>query len=196
MLPIVKFPFDKGTLPERGIYFFYEEREKSDHGNGLNTRIVRIGTHKKDNFRFRISEHFLINESKMKFNQYQPNPSDRSIFRKNIGWTILNRAKNDYLELWETDFTTRANRIQTGAKRVLELERKVEKQITKIIREKFSFRCIAFDNCKARIASQGMELKLIGTVARCNICKPSITWLSRFCPTKAISSGKLWLSQA
>jgi len=98
MLPIIKFPFDKGTLPERGIYFFYEEREKSDHGNGLNTRIVRIGTDKKDNFRFRISEHFLINESKMNFNQYQPKPSDRSIFRKNIGRTILNRAKNDYLD--------------------------------------------------------------------------------------------------
>ncbi len=89
-LPIITFPFDKGGLPEKGIYFFYEDGENSDHGNGLNPRIVRIGTHKKDNFNSRISEHFLLNESKMNFNQYQPKPSDRSIFRKNLGRAILN----------------------------------------------------------------------------------------------------------
>jgi len=194
-LPIIKFPFDNTTLPERGIYFFYEDGEKSDDGNGLMPRIVRVGTHKKDNFRSRISEHFLINESKMNFSQYQPKPSDRSIFRKNIGQTILNGANSSYLELWETDFTTRANRIERGAKRIMELEKKVEKQITKIIRERFSLRYIQFDNYKALIGSQGMELKLIGTIAGCNICTPSITWLGRYCPTKAINSGKLWLSQ-
>lgn len=89
-LPLIIFPFDKGTFPKRGIYFFYEENENADHGNALNPRIVRIGTHKKDNFSSRISEHFLVNESKMNFNQYQPKPSDRSIFRNNLGRAILN----------------------------------------------------------------------------------------------------------
>lgn len=74
-LPIITFPFDKGGLPEKGIYFFYEEEENSDHGNGLKPRIVRIGTHKKNNFRYRISEHFLLNESKMNFSRNQPKPS-------------------------------------------------------------------------------------------------------------------------
>jgi hypothetical protein len=38
--------------------------ESSDHGNRkVRPRIVRIGTHKDNNFRSRISEHFLLNES-------------------------------------------------------------------------------------------------------------------------------------
>jgi len=38
-----------------------------DHVYGLKPRIVRIGTHKENNFQSRISEHFLLNESKMNF---------------------------------------------------------------------------------------------------------------------------------
>jgi hypothetical protein len=42
--------------------------ESSDHGNGkVRPRIVRIGTHKDNNFRSRISEHFLLNESAINF---------------------------------------------------------------------------------------------------------------------------------
>jgi hypothetical protein len=64
-LPLVKFPFDVRSLPSNGIYFFYEEGETTDHGYGLRPRIVRIGTHKENNFQPRISEHFLLNESKL-----------------------------------------------------------------------------------------------------------------------------------
>jgi hypothetical protein len=194
-LPIITFPFDKGTFPERGIYFFYEEEENSDHGKGLKPRIVRIGTHKKDNFRSRISEHFLVNESKMNFNQYQPKPSDRSIFRKNLGRAILNRDKSNYLNIWETDFTTRANRIERGRQRIIELERNVETQITKLLREKFSFRFISLEDEAKRIGSEGMESRLIGTVARCKICNPSPNWLGKYSPKTEICNGKLWLSQ-
>jgi hypothetical protein len=165
-LRITTFPFDKGTFPERGIYFFYEEEENSDHGNGLKPRIVRIGTHKKNNFRSTISEHFLVNESKMNFSRNQPKPSDRSIFRKNLGRAMLKRDKSNYLNMWETDFTDRENRIEKGHKRIIELERKVEERITKLLREKFSFRFISLEDEAKRIGSEGMESKLIGTVAR------------------------------
>jgi hypothetical protein len=84
-LPLVKFPFNVKAFPSNGIYFFYEEGEIADHGNGLKPRIVRIGTHKENNFRSRIAEHFLLNEFKMNFTIANPKPSDRSIFRKNIG---------------------------------------------------------------------------------------------------------------
>ena len=68
LLPIFKYPFDLKLLPNNGVYFFYEEGENSDHGNGINRpRIVRIGIHKENNFQSRISEHFLLNESKMNF---------------------------------------------------------------------------------------------------------------------------------
>ena len=90
-----------------GFNFFYEEGENSDHGDGISrSRIVRIGTHKENNFRSRISEHFLLNELKMEFTQINPKPSDRSIFRKNIGRALLNMQRDfDYLRVWEIDFT-------------------------------------------------------------------------------------------
>jgi hypothetical protein len=68
--------------------------------------VVRIGTHRDGNFRSRIGEHFLLNESKMNFTAENPAPHERSIFRKNIGRALLNRAGDDYLKTWEIDFTT------------------------------------------------------------------------------------------
>jgi hypothetical protein len=94
LLPIFKYPFNLKLLPNNGIYFFYEEGENSDHGSGVpKPRIVRIGTHKENNFRSRISEHFLLNELKMNFTHTNPKPSDRSIFRKNIGRALLNKQR-------------------------------------------------------------------------------------------------------
>lgn len=40
-----------------------------------------------------------------------------------------------------------------------------------------------------------MENKLIGTVARCEICRPSHKWLGKYSPKAEIHNGKLWLSQ-
>lgn len=69
-LPIFKYPFDLKLLPKNGVYFFYEEGENTNHGDDISRpRIVRIGTHKENNFTSRISEHFLLNESKMEFTQ-------------------------------------------------------------------------------------------------------------------------------
>jgi hypothetical protein len=90
-LPLLRFPFNVKSLPSNGIYFFYEEGEMIDHGNSPKPRIVRIGTHKENNFQTRISEHFLLNESKLNFTIANPKPSDRSIFRKNIGRALLNK---------------------------------------------------------------------------------------------------------
>ena len=49
-LPLVKFPFDVKSLPSNGVYFFYEEGEITEHRYGFSQRIVRIGTHKENNF--------------------------------------------------------------------------------------------------------------------------------------------------
>jgi hypothetical protein len=118
-------PFDSKLLPNNGVFFFYEEGENSDHGSGISrSRIVRIGTHKENNFRSRISEHFLLNESKMKFTQTNPKPSDRSIFRKNIGRALLNKQGDpDYLKVWEIDFTSNINRANHSHLRNIEKEK-------------------------------------------------------------------------
>ncbi len=196
-LPVFKYPFDLKVLPKNGVYFFYEEGENSDHGDGISRpRIVRIGTHKENNFRSRISEHFLLNESKMKFSQTNPKPSDRSIFRKNIGRALLNKQKDfDYLKIWEIDFTSSIKRANHSHLRNIEKEKAIESQVTELIRKRFYFRCISLEGQEKRMGKTGIESRLIGTVAACKLCNPTKTWLGRYSPLMKINGGKLWLYQ-
>jgi len=187
-LPLIKYPFKLEFLPLSGIYFFYEEEETWGHG-GNKLRIVRIGTHKRNNFRNRISEHFLINERKMDFDKSKPKLADRSIFRKNIGKALLNRNKDPYLKIWEIDFLPKDNRVRYGDLRDIEKEKSIERQITEIFRNKFFFRFIIIENEDERIGSKGLESKLIGTVStKCNKCKPSKHWLCNYSPKKTNKS--------
>jgi len=193
-LPVIRFPFTLEQLPKNGIYFFYEEDEIWGHG-GNKPRIVRIGTHKEGNFRNRINEHYLLDESKINFDKDMPKPSDRSIFRKNIGRALLNRDKDDYLEIWEIDFMTRKNRKSLGDKRDVEKEKRIEFTITKMLTEKFSFRFVLIDSQLKRMGSKGLESSLIGTVASCKLCKPSDNWWGNYSPKKQIRESGLWLVQ-
>jgi hypothetical protein len=194
-LPLVKFPFNVEALPSNGIYFFYEVGEIADHGNGLKPRIVRIGTHKENNFQSRIAEHFLLKGSKMNFTIANPKPSDRSIFRKNIGRALLNKNNDYYLKIWNIDYTSKENRLKRNLLRYIEKERQIESEITKILRERFCFRFIILEGQEKRIGEQGLESRLIGTVSNCNICKPSENWLGRFSTIEQIRNGKVWLLQ-
>ena len=181
-------------LPRSGIYFFYEKGEHWGHSDDR-FRIVRVGTHRKGNFRSRISEHFLLDEGKMKFGINKPKPSDRSIFRKNIGRALLNRNGDPYLEIWEIDFIVRENRESFGHLRDIEKETEVEKSITRIMSENFYFRFLLFEDEIQRIGSRGLEAYLIGTVAKCKLCGPSPDWLGRYSPKNQIISSGLWLTQ-
>ncbi|MGB2697923.1 MAG: hypothetical protein WBD28_08735 [Candidatus Zixiibacteriota bacterium] len=193
-LPLIKFPFKLEQLPQKGIYFFYEKGEIWAHGRD-NPRIVRIGTHKNRNFRSRIKEHFLLDESKMGFDKDKPKPSDRSIFRKNIGRALLNRDRDDYLQVWKIDFMTRGKRECLGHKRDIDKEKRIESTITRILRERFSFRFIVIESQTERMGSKGLESSLIGTVSHCKLCTPSNGWLGHFSPQKRIKNSGLWLVQ-
>ena len=193
-LPLIGYPFKLDSLPLNGIYFFYEEGELWGHG-GQRLKIVRIGTHRGNNFRNRISEHLLINEKKMDFDKDKPKPSDRSIFRKNIGKALLNKNKDPYLKIWEIDFLPKKKRTKYGHLRDIEKEKSIERQITEILREKFFFRFIIIENEDERIGSKGLESKLIGTVSKCMKCKPSKNWLGNYSPKKQIRTSGLWLTQ-
>ncbi|HET7284966.1 MAG TPA: hypothetical protein VFI70_09800 [Nitrososphaeraceae archaeon] len=204
-LPSIRYPFTLQKLPHNGIYFFYEEGENSNHSDKLweeegatdnfKPRIVRIGTHRENNFRSRIAEHFLLDESKMNFTIANSKPSDRSIFRKNIGRALLHRKNDYYQKMWEIDFTSKHNRIDRGIMRNIEKEKQVESEITKLLRDNFYFRYISFEGQARRIGTLGIESKLIGTVASCKWCRPSNKWLGKDSPIPEIASGKLWLSQ-
>ena len=192
--PPISFPFKLGQLPENGIYFFYEEGEVWGHG-GNKPRIVRIGTHRNGNFRSRIGEHYLLNESWMNFNENKPKPSDRSIFRKNIGRALLNKDEDSYLQIWNIDFMMKRNRELWGYRRDIEKERRIEEMITKILRERFSFRFIVVDSQVERMGSKGLESSLIGTISNCKLCKLSANWLGNHSPVQKIRESGLWLVQ-
>jgi hypothetical protein len=192
--PTVKFPFALDRLPLDGIYFFYEEGEIWGHG-GKKPRIVRIGTHRDGNFRSRMSEHFLLNESAMKFDATKSRPHDRSIFRKNLGRALLARDGDPYLEIWNHDFTKDGIKARYHSKRDVEKERRLESEVTEILRKRFSFRFIIVADQTERMGTSGLESRLIGTAARCNVCNPSSNWLGLHSPIEKIRNGRLWLVQ-
>ena len=132
----------------------------------------------------------------MKFIQTNPKPSDRSIFRKNIGRALLNNQKDlDYLKVWEIDFTSNINRANHSHLRNIEKEKTIESHITELIRKKFYFRFMSIEGQEKRMGKIGIESRLIGTVTSCKLCKPSYHWLGKFSSKPQIKNGKLWLSQ-
>lgn len=193
-LPLIKFPFKLEQLPENGIYFFYEQGEVWGHG-GDKQRIVRIGTHRDGNFRSRIAEHYLLDESKMNFDKNKAKPSDRSIFRKNIGRALLNRKNGKYLPTWEIDFTIKKNREKSLHLRDIRKEIEIESEITATLRKNFSFRCFKLGSQTERMGKTGLESSLIGTISHCKLCKPSNKWLGNYSPKKQIKESGLWLVQ-
>ena len=193
-LPLMGFPVTFEQLPHNGVYFFYETDEIWGH-NGHLLRIVRIGTHKDGNFGSRIAEHYLVDESKMQFDPTKPAPKDRSIFRKNIGRALLKRNKDPYLEVWEIDFVKRASRHKLSHLRNIAKEQAIEREITRLLRRKFRFRFIVMDVRVARMGTEGIESKLIGTVSRCKACRASSNWLGNHSPKLPIQESGLWLIQ-
>jgi hypothetical protein len=190
----VRYPFCLEKLPKHGIYFFYEEEETWGHG-GNKPRIVRVGTSKDDNFQSRIAEHYLLDDSKMGFTSLKSAPHDRSIFRKNIGRAILNKHEDSYLRTWETDFTSHENREKFASQRDIEKEKRIESEITQLLRNNFWFKCIKLDSQTPRMGKSGLEGALIGTLAQCPQCKASPNWLGRNSSKSQIREGKLWQIQ-
>lgn len=193
-LPAFRFPFEPRGLPSDGIYFFYEEEEFWGHG-GRKQRIVRVGTCRAGNFQKRINDHYVLNENKLVVDRNKPAPKDRSIFRKNIGRAILAKNMDAYLEIWDIDFTLLENRRKFQHLRDINKERDLEAEISKILREKFSFRFIAVNEGLKHIGAGSLEAYLIGTISGCSLCKPSVGWLGNYSPKKEIRNSGLWQVQ-
>jgi len=169
------FPFVENKIPMNGIYILFEKGEKA-HGED---RIVRIGTHTGNNqLPSRLFQHFL-NENK-----------DRSIFRKNIGRALLNKAKEPFLEQWELDLTTRDAKEKLKDKIDFEKQKQIEKQVTKYIQENFSFVVFSVQDKEKRLE---IESKIISAISLCEECKSSENWLGLSSPKHKIRESGLWL---
>lgn len=174
-LPLFWFSFDSAKIPQNGIYVLFENGE---YAHGTN-RIVRIGTHTGDNqLRSRLQQHF-IRENK-----------DRSIFRKNIGRALLNRAKDPYLTKWEFDLTTKEAKIKYFNEIEPDKQKQVEQQVTSFMQSHLRFVVFRVESKARRLE---LESQIISTVSACTQCKPSTDWLGRFSPKDKIRESGLWI---
>lgn len=173
-LPIRRFPFDEGKIPEDGFYFLFE-RGEAGHGK---SRIVRVGTHTGVNqLRSRLRQHFLL-ENK-----------DRSIFRKNIGRALLLKNGDPFLKEWEIDLTpTEAKQAFSGTIDAAK-QKEIEKRVSQQIQTEFWFVVVRCADKQRRLL---LESRMISTVSLCPECGPSPGWLGLCSPKKKIRESGLW----
>ncbi len=170
------FPFkDKESkIPRNGIYVIFE---KGETFNDID-RIVRVGTHTGENqLRSRLNQHF-VKENK-----------NRSIFRKNIGRCFLNRDKSKYLNLWELDITSKADKVKNLKLLDLNFEKQLETRISDYIQNNLSFCVFQVDTKEQRLF---WESKIVSTLAKSNELKPSKNWLGNFSTKDKIKQSGLW----
>lgn len=169
------FPFSESRIPLNGIYILFENGEEGHDGE----RVVRVGTHTGENqLRSRLKQHFL-NENK-----------DRSIFRKNIGRSLLRRDNDPFIEFWELDLTTRKAKEKYSHLNDFEHQKSIELQVSKYIQNNFSFCVFEVNDKDKRLET---ESKVISTVSWCKSCSPSNNWLGSSSPKQKIIESGLWL---
>ena len=164
LLPLHRYPIRRQDLPSNGIYFFYEEGEVIKIGNRVFKRIVRVGTHKEQGrFPNRILDHFYGDKNS-------------SVFRRHLGAAILTK---------EDPRSPRLREWMKGSKTLRDIERKV----SRLLRERFSFRYIRVDDRDERLE---LEERLISTLARFSPKYVSPNWLGRHSPSREIRESGLW----
>ena len=169
------FPFNEFKIPLNGIYILFENGEEGHQTE----RIVRVGTHTGVNqLRSRLRQHFT-NENK-----------DRSIFRKNIGRSLLSRDNDPFIESWELDLTTKISREKNSSSIDLYYQKAIESQVSKYIQSNFKFCVFEVNNKDERLE---LESKLISTISLCKDCNPSKKWLGNSSPKSKIVESGMWL---
>jgi len=151
--------------------------EKGEKFNGFD-RIVRVGTLIGENhLRSRLNQHF-VKENK-----------NRSIFRKNIGRCFLNMDNSKYLDLWELDSTSKADKDKNLKLLDLNFEKQLETRISNYIQNNLSFCVFQVDTKEQRLF---WESKIVSTLAKSKELTPSKNWLGNYSTKEKIRQSGLW----
>lgn len=166
-------PFDNG------LYFFYERSEVNGHDAGL--KIVRIGNHPNADHRLvsRLRQHYAAG----------PSAKNASVFRLLLGGALIRRDNPDSPCLapgpgkghWE----------QPGEKSCPNCA-DYEQRVTQYLEEHCVFRCVRIDDRDER---NRFEALLVATVAACEHCRPSDSWLGCHAYSEAVRRSGLWNRQ-
>lgn len=157
-------------LPLNGIYFFFEQGETIPCNGAMVDRIVRIGTHNKDNrFRTRIRQHYGTVKA--------PGGSrSSSIFRKHLGAALLRRSEG--LDARLEDWVAERGKFP-----------EIEAQVSCQLRDNFTFCCVRVDRPEDRAS---LERGLLSLLAQHPIGRPSPFWLGRHSLKSEIRDTGLW----
>ncbi len=160
--------------PHNGIYVFYEKGETVTDGGHTWDRIVRIGTHRRDgNFRARIRQHYGP-ASNLGGNK------NSSVFRKHLGGAIMRQRDPE------------DPRLKSWLKQDGPTYREVEEEVSRSLRDHFTFVCFRVDEAADRLA---LESGLIALMAQAPLGEPSADWLGRYAAAVAIRQSGLWNTQ-
>jgi hypothetical protein len=173
-LPVWRAPSD--VTFDNGLYFFYETGERSHHA--VAGRVVRVGNHPhaQQRLRGRLKDHFRSSAG----------AKNGSVFRRYIGGAVIRRENAESSCLapgrgeghWERQKQPACT--ECGP---------VETRVTDLLNSEFSFRCVRIDDMSER---NTFEAKLIATLAKCPVCKPSQAWLGRLAYPRTVSESGLW----
>lgn len=162
---------------ENGIYMIFESGE---FGHAMD-RIVRVGTHRADGrLKARLKDHYL-RKSK-----------DGSIFRKNIGLALLNKDRDEYLDIWRLNTSNPKIKEENKDKIKLDYEREIEERVSNYLKENTSFLCIEVNSKEERLR---IEEGLIAILSKNKRFKASNDWLGNYHPDSEIRESCLWNKQ-
>jgi hypothetical protein len=161
-----------------GLYFFYEEAERSGHGIG--SRVVRVGNHPRADHRLkgRLDDHYNYRN--------RPDAKNWSVFRRYLGGGLLRRedpsspclAPEPGRGHWERQDVPSCPACAP-----------YEQSVNALLRERFRFRCVRADDREER---NRFESLLIATIAACDECEPSEGWLGPYCYSETVQRSGLW----
>jgi len=176
--------------PKRGVYFFFEEGEIRKH-SGIGQRVVRVGTHaikKKSNTKNteRTLWDRLIEHRGYLKGQFPGGGDHRaSVFRKHVGFAILNRDKI-ICDTWDKDSIS--TKYKTSE---YEIEKKVSKHI-KIM----PFLWVEVDDDPGpdsmRKYIEKNSIALLSNYERTQIDPPSENWLGQYSKNEKIRKSGFW----
>lgn len=166
--------FEIDSIPfENGIYVVFEKGETY----GTYDRIVRVGTHTSpDRLKRRLKDHF-IRENK-----------DGSIFRKNIGIAMLNKARAPYLSIW------RLNTSRPENARFVDTDKQsdIERRVSTYLRQNTDFAVFRVDDNIQRLR---LEEAIISVLNHSPNFKASVGWLGNSSTETEIRGSGMWLKQ-
>ncbi len=162
---------------KNGIYIMIE---MGQYFQGMD-RIARVGTHRGQNrLLTRLKNHFTSNNS------------NRSIFRKNIGRVLLNKAEDPYIKVWELDSTRTEDKIRNSGLIDKVKEAEIEEKISNYLKKNISFVCFPVETKEERLR---LEEGIISLLNNAPSFVPSENWIGLSSPIKDISESGLWNKQ-